>query len=98
MAMTPAVAGSASAAPPNTTANTQPQGDQGGGGGGGDIQALAGQIRQVAQQLDQLAQNEPTAAPIVQQIKQLLRQVIVQKAATAQQNNPSAQALPMGGQ
>lgn len=67
------------------------------GSDSGDLTAFAGQLRQVSQQIDQLASSNPDIAPILQQVKALLRQAMVAKAQTASMNSPSAQALPMAG-
>ena len=67
------------------------------GSDSGDLTAFAGQLRQLSQQVDQMAQANPDIAPILQQVKGLLRQAMVAKAQTASMNSPSAQALPMAG-
>ena len=92
MAISPAVAGSASAAQPVTSQMQEPM-----QGGGGDLAALAGQLRQIGQQCDEVAQGNPDIAPMMQQVKALLRQAIVAKAQAASMQTPSAQALPMAG-
>jgi hypothetical protein len=95
MAMSSAVAGSASAQPPTTT---QLQSGPPGGDPNGDLSALASQLREIGQSVDAVAQSNPDLAQQATQIKNLLRQMIVAKAQTASMQTPSAQALPMGGQ
>lgn len=93
MAMSPAVAGSASAAPPVTTQMQDPTQQD----ASGDLAAFAGQLRQIAQGVDDVAKANPDIAPLMQQIKGILRQAIVAKAQTSSMQTPSAQALPMAG-
>ena len=92
MAM-PAVAGSASAAPPVTSQAQDPMQ----GADSGDLTAFAGQLRQVSQSVDEISTQNPDIAPIMQKIKGLLRDAIVAKAQAASMQTPSAQALPMAG-
>jgi hypothetical protein len=59
--------------------------------------ALMGQIRQVAQSVDDLGASNPAFASGVTQIKAILRQMIMQAAQAASVQTPSGQALPGGG-
>lgn len=59
---------------------------------------LLGQIRQIGQQVDGLGAALPALAPIVTQIKQLLRQAIVAAAQQASAQSPSGEQVPMAGQ
>lgn len=93
MAIAPAVAGSASAAQPVTSQMQEPMG----GAPSGDLMAFTGEIKQISQSVDALAQKNPDIADVLQQVKAVLRQAIVKKASTASMQTPSAEALPMGG-
>lgn len=71
-------------------------------GNGGDqvraqLQTLAGQISNIGQMVDAVAQDFPNAAQAVGQIKALLKQIIVQAAQQAPQNTASGSAVPTGG-
>lgn len=95
MAMSPALMGSASAAPPVTTQNQNPmQGDPAQDG----VQDLMGDIRQLSSLADGLGTKQPALAPEVQQLKNILRQMIIKAASAASVQTPSGQAVPMAGQ
>lgn len=95
MAMTPALMGSASAATPVTTQNQNPMqgGDQ-----TGAMPDLMGKIRQVASSVDELGASQPALAPEIQQIKAIIRQMIIKSASAASVQTPSGQAVPTAGQ
>jgi len=95
MAMSPAMMGSASAAPPVTTTNQSPMP---GGDASGAMPDLMGKIRQVATSVDDLGASNPALAQEVQQIKLILRQMIIKAASAASVQTPSGQAVPMAGQ
>ncbi len=59
---------------------------------------LMGKIRAVATSVDDLGASNPALAPQVQQIKSILRQMIIQAASAASAQTPSGQAVPMAGQ
>jgi outer membrane murein-binding lipoprotein Lpp len=61
------------------------------------LEALAGQIRDVGQMVDAIAMDFPNAAQPAGQIKQLLKQIIVQAANQAPQATASGSAVPTGG-
>jgi len=68
-------------------------------GGGGDLAGFAGQLKQLTQLASQIASSNPDVGPALEQaVRDAARQALVQKAQTAPQQNPSAMALPMGGQ
>ena len=87
--------GSASPAVPNTSLLSAAP-NQGSDPSGGMSDAI-GQIRQVAQSIDQLASLNPAFGPGVAQIKTILRQMIVSAAQQASMQTPSSEAVPMGG-
>lgn len=91
--VSPAIAGSASAAPPASSQMQDPTQQD----ASGDLTALAQQLRQVSQGVDDIAQANPDLADVMQQVKALLRQAIVKKANTSSMQTPSAMALPMAG-
>lgn len=77
-------------------------GGQGAPGAGADqirqqLEALMGQIRDVGQMVDALAADFPTLAPDVQQVKQLLKQMVVKAAQQAPTQTASGAAVPGGG-
>lgn len=55
-----------------------------------------GQIRTVAQQVDQLATLNPAFGQGAAQIKTILRQMIVAAAQQASMQTPSSEAVPTG--
>ena len=70
----------------------------GNGSQGTDQVAQAmGQIRQVASAVDDLGASNPAFAPFVQQIKTILRQMIIQSAQSASVQTPSSEAVPTAG-
>ena len=93
MAITPAIAGSAAAATPIASQMGNPMQAQ---PDTGNLTALVGQLRQLMQLADQVAQANPDIAQTIGQISAICRQAMVQKAQTAPQQNPSAMALPVG--
>lgn len=95
MAPIPPVAGSASAAVPNTAANAIGA-MQGGDQQQDQIQQLAEQIREVSGSVDELGATNPTLASEVAQIKQILRSMLVKAASAASAQSPSSLAVPMG--
>ena len=99
MAMSPAVAGSASATTPMTAANAIGA-LQGGGEGGAaqqdQIQQLASQVREASAAVDEIGATNPALASEVTQIKQILRQMLVKAASVATAQNPSSLQVPMG--
>ena len=98
MAMSPAVAGSASATTPITAANAIGA-LQGGGEGGAQqdqIQQLASQVREASAAVDEIGATNPALASEVTQIKQILRQMLVKAASVATAQNPSSLQVPMG--
>lgn len=56
-----------------------------------------GQIRDIGQSIDALASDFPTLAPDVQQVKQLLKQMVVKAAQQAPAQTASGMAVPGGG-
>lgn len=66
--------------------------------GGDDISALMGQIRELGGQVDQLAQQYPAVVQEAQQIRAILRQMIIKSAQQAQTATPSSEAVPVAGQ
>lgn len=98
MAMSPAVAGSASATTPMTAANAIGA-LQGGGEAGAQqdqIQQLASQIREASAAVDEIGATNPALASEVTQVKQILRQMLVKAASVATAQNPSSLQVPMG--
>ena len=93
MAITPAIAGSAAAATPMSSQMADPMQQS---SDAGNLTALVGQLRQLMQLADQIAQANPDIAQTIGQIPSICRQAMVQKAQTAPQQNPSAMALPVG--
>ena len=63
---------------------------------GGMTDAI-GQIRQISQSIDSLSSMNPAFGPGVQQIKTILRQMIVSAAHQASMQTASSEAVPMGG-
>lgn len=93
----PAVAGSASATTPMTTANAVGA-PQGGAPPQGDaIQQLADQIREVGGMVDEIAASNPALANEVAQVKQTLRSMIVKAAQAASVQTQSGMSLPTAG-
>ena len=60
------------------------------------LETLAGQIRDLGQQVDAVAMDFPTAAQEVSQIKNLLKAIIVKAAQQAPMASASGQAVPTG--
>ena len=94
MAFSPAVAGSATAAPPNTSLLGSPaaQGDA----MAGQADAIAS-IRQLSQQIDAFGSANPTMNQEVGAMKAILKQMILKAAAVAQTNTASGDAVPPAG-
>ena len=88
--MSPAMMGSASAAPPMGQGAGPPDAS-------GAMPDLMGKIRQVATSVDDLGSSNPALAPEIQQIKVVLRQMIIKAAQAASAQSPSGEAVPMGG-
>lgn len=66
--------------------------------GGEDVTALMGQIRDLAGQVDDLGGQYPSLAQEAQQIRALLRQMIIKAAQQAPTATPSGQAVPIASQ
>lgn len=96
MAMSPAVAGSASAATPMTAANAIGAMQGGAGEQQDQIQQLASQIREASAAVDDIGSTNPSLAQEVTQVKQILRQMLVKAASVASAQNPSSVQVPMG--
>lgn len=96
--MTPGspVAGSASAAVPNTSMLTTGAAQGADAGQGDPVQQMAGQLREIKGMVDELGSTYPAVANEVTQINNLLRQMIVKQAQAASTQTPSALALPAG--
>ena len=60
----------------------------------GQLDAVMGQIRQLSQQVDAIGQQIPAMASEVQQIRAVLKRMIVKAAQQAPQQTESSQALP----
>lgn len=92
----PALVGSASAATPMTAALSSgaPNGAAPDTSGMSD---LMGKIRQVSSAVDDLAASNPAVATGAQQIKTILRQMIIQAAQAASAQTPSGEAVPTAG-
>lgn len=88
--------GSASSAPPQTAALSSGA-PNGAGDDTGAMADLMGKIRQVSAAVDDLAGSDPAMAQGAQQIKSILRQMIIQAAQTASAQTPSGQAVPTAG-
>lgn len=87
--------GGAGSAIGSLTAGTPP-------GAGGDqvqaqLQALVSQIRDLGQQVDTIGSAFPQVAPEAQQIKTLLKAILVKAAQVAPAQTASGMAVPGGG-
>jgi hypothetical protein len=58
---------------------------------------LIEQIRTTQQHVDQIGVLQPSLAPMVDAVRQQLRQMLIQVATTAPTQNPSAGAVPTAG-
>lgn len=56
-----------------------------------------GAIRELGKQVEALGKQVPSAAAEIQQIRTILRKLIMKVGAQAPTQNDSARALPMGG-
>lgn len=68
-----------------------PNGDAGG------AEAAMGAIRDLGQQIEALGQKIPVLQAEVQQMRQILRKMVMKAGQSAPTQNQSASALPMGG-
>lgn len=82
-----------SAAPGAAMGEGQPPAS-GGDQARGQLEALMGQIRTFGQQLEQFGQTMPALAPEVQQMRQILKRMVVKAAQSAPQQTASSQNLP----
>lgn len=95
----PAGAPVAGAASPSTAVGDFTAGTPGAGAAAvqAQVQQVAGQVRQLGQLAQQLAQTNPAIAPEMQQIAQILKAATVKVAQAAMQQTPSGAAAPSGG-
>ena len=82
--------------------NNMAGGSPAGGGGGSDaarqaLEQAMGEIRDLGQKAEALGGKYPSLAPEVQQLKQILKRMVVKAAQQAPQQTVSSQDLPMGG-
>lgn len=68
-----------------------------GGGNGQDVTAIIGQIRNLGSQADQLGQAFPPLQQEIQQIRAIIKRMIVKAGQGGSGQNASAEQLPMGG-
>lgn len=61
------------------------------------LQALAGQISSIGQEVDAIAADFPNAQQEVAQVKALLKQIVVKVAQQSPDSTASGSAVPTGG-
>lgn len=87
-----AMSGAANAAP-----GMPPADPMGMGAAPPDLGPLIEKIRMTQQGVDEISMLNPALAPMADQVRQLLRQMVVQVATMAPVQTPSAGVPPMGG-
>ncbi len=61
------------------------------------LEQIMGKIRDLGQQFEDLGSQVPSLSSEVQQIKQILKRMVVKAAQQAPQQTASSSALPSGG-
>lgn len=61
------------------------------------LEAVMGQIRDLDQSAQAIEADFPQLAPHVQQLKQILKRMVIDVASAAPQQTMSSAAVPMGG-
>ena len=99
----PAIAGGATASPTSADLLGMLGGGQAQAAGGapdqarGALESTMAQLRQIGQQVEQLGSSLPALAPEVQQLRQLLKRMIMKAGQSSPTSSGSADALPTGG-
>lgn len=97
--MAPGMMGSGAA--PNSPFGALAQGPEGVDAGANPAQdqlaQLAGQIRDIGMQVDQLATSNPALQAEAAQVKAVLRQMVLKAAQTAPMQTMSSEAVPTAG-
>lgn len=87
----------AASSAPNTQALQSPQGGAAEDAQRGALETLMGQIRDVDQMVQAMAGDFPHLGSDVNQIRQILKRMIIQSAAQAPAQSASGMAVPTGG-
>lgn len=61
------------------------------------LESTMGMIRDAGQKIEEIAQTFPAAQAEIQQLRQILRRLVIKAGQMGPTQNASADALPMGG-